>query len=424
MLTFLTLLLGIVWGPRDVELSAPVGTVAVEIFLDGESLGQRSQTPWTFRVDLGPAPAPHLLDAVARDARGVEIGRARLKVNVPRPQAEAVLALLPGKGGKGRAARLSWEGAVGGPPSKVTLTFDGKPLAASDPERIDLPTYVPERLHFLRAVVEFGFETRAEAEITFGGRDHDESSRELTAVPLRVPRGTLSGAEAMAGWFVSEGETLHAVAVEEGEASIVFVIDANAPAAFRDMWLGRLFDTRVGTFRGDPEVRVLSAYSKQVAGSRQTYDLYRRSFPLPVVRGMMEVLAKAETPSDGFSCPRLADATSAAGIFAATWSHPRAVVLVLTGNPDASVLSASGVRSYLADLGVPLIVWIAGSAAPEVAMEWGGGRPVKTRAQLRAAVHALELEVEQQRIVWVEGAHLPQAIFVTAAAPAGVAVAR
>jgi hypothetical protein len=229
----------------------------------------------------------------------------------------------------------------------------------------------------------------------------------------------------MAGWLVSEGETLHVVAVEEGEASIVFVLDAYAPAAFRDMWLGRLFDTRVGTLSGNPEVRVLSAYSRQVAGSRQTYDLYRRSFPLPVERGLMEVLAKAETPSDGFSCPRLADATSAAGIFAATWSHPRAVVLVLTGNPDASVmLSPSAVRSYLADLGVPLQVWTAGSAAPDVAAPWGGSRPVKTRADLKAAVHALELEVEQQRIVWVDGAHLPQSIFVTAAAPKGVGVAR
>ena len=254
MLTFLTLLLGIVWGPRDIELSAPVGTAAVEIFLDGESVALKPKAPWTFRVDLGPAPAPHHLDAVARDARGAEIGRARLKVNVPRPQVEAVLALLPGKGGKGRVARLAWEGAVGGPPSKVTLTFDGKPLSAPDPERIELPAYVPERLHFLRAAVEFGFVARTEAEITFGGRDRDESSRELTAIPLRVPRGTPPRTEEMKGWLTSNGETPNVVAVEEGEASIVFVIDADAPAAFRDMWLGRLFDTRVGTFRGDPEV--------------------------------------------------------------------------------------------------------------------------------------------------------------------------
>ena len=49
---------------------------------------------------------------------------------------------------------------------------------------------------------------------------------------------------------------------------------------------------------------------------------------------------------------------------------------------------------------------------------------MKTRADIRAAVQELEIAVEEQRIVWVEGAHLPQSIFVSAAAPAGVTVAR
>jgi hypothetical protein len=42
----------------------------------------------------------------------------------------------------------------------------------------------------------------------------------------------------------------------------------------------------------------------------------------------------------------------------------------------------------------------------------------------RAAVKALESAVDEQRIVWVEGAHIPQSISVTPAAPKGVAVAR
>ncbi|MEO8054170.1 MAG: hypothetical protein ABI768_03390, partial [Acidobacteriota bacterium] len=113
MLTFQTLLLGIVAGPREIDLAAPAGTAAVEIFLDGEGVARRTAPPWTFAVDFGAAPAPHHLDAVARDARGVELGRVRQRVNLPKPEAEAVLALLPGKGGKGRVASLRWEGAVG-----------------------------------------------------------------------------------------------------------------------------------------------------------------------------------------------------------------------------------------------------------------------------------------------------------------------
>lgn len=170
MLTFLTLLLGVVWGQQTLELNAPAGTAAVEIFLDGNSLARRHRPPWTFLVDLGPAPAPHHLDAVAFDARGTEIGRVRQKLNVPRRDAEATLALLPGKGGTGRAARLDWESLVHPAPLRVTVSFDGRPLAFTDPRRIELPPFVPEQVHFLRAVVQLERGFRAEAEITFGGR--------------------------------------------------------------------------------------------------------------------------------------------------------------------------------------------------------------------------------------------------------------
>ena len=423
MLTFLTLLLGIVVGPREIELSAPPGTAAVEIFLDGEGVTRRTAPPWTFAVDFGSAPAPHHLDAVARNARGVELGRVRQRVNLPKPEAEAVLALLPGKGGKGRIATLRWESAVG-KPLTINLAFDGKPLAAPDPERIELPTYVPERLHFLQAVVEFEKGARAEAEVTFGGRDRDETSRALTAISLRVPRGKLPGAEAMSGWLAANGEPLRVVATEGGEASIVFVLDADSPPAFRELKDWSILPTKAGLFRGEPEVRMLLAYSTEEPGARTTYDVFSRSFPAYLGRGLLHALGDVYVPGDGLSCPRMADAATAAGLLAASWSHPRAVVVVLTGNPDASVLSAAQALSYLADLGVPVFVWTAASAASDAAAPWGGARQVKTRADVRAAVRELEDAVRQQRIVWVEGAHLPQSITVSAKAPTGVAVAR
>ncbi len=276
MLTFLTLLLGIVAGPREIEVSAPADTAAVEIFLDGESVARRTRSPWTFVVDLGPAPAPHHLDAVARDARGVEIGRARQRVNLPKPEAESVLALLPGTGGKGRIATLRWEGAVGNPRS-VALSFDGKPLAAPDPERIELPAFVPERLHFLRAALEFERGARAEAEITFGGRDRGEADRVLTAIPLRVPGGT--PAEAMSGWLLADGERLRVVATESGDASIVFVLDADGPSAFRELADWSVLPTRAGMFFSQPEVRMLLAYGTNESGARAAYDVFPRLVP-------------------------------------------------------------------------------------------------------------------------------------------------
>jgi hypothetical protein len=177
-------------------------------------------------------------------------------------------------------------------------------------------------------------------------------------------------------------------------------------------------------FFSQPEVRMLLAYGTQEYGARTAYDAFPRSFPAYLGNGLLHALADVFPPGDGLTCPRVADAATAAGLLAASWSHPRAVVVVLTGNPDASVLSAAQARSYLADLGVPVAVWTAAAAAPEGAARWGGGRQVKTLADVRAAVKELEAAVREQRIVWVDGAHLPQSIFVTAAAPAGVAVAR
>ncbi len=425
MLTFLTLLLGVAWGTQEIELSAPAGTAAVEIFLDGERLARRHRPPWTFAVDLGPVPAPHHLDAVALNARGVEIGRVRQKLNVPRPEAEATLTLLPGAGGNARIARLEWESFVGVNPVRITVTFDGRPLSAPDPKRIELPAFVPEQLHFLRAVVALDRGFRAEAEITFGGRKRDETSRELTAVPLRIPRGALPAPEAMTGWLSAGGVPLRVAAAESGDARVNFVLDTEGPKAFERLGAALLFHEALGTLKGDPEVRTLFSYASNAAGSRANYDVYPRSFPLYMGNGLLHALAESTAPPEAPGrCPRTADAATTAGLAAAAWSHPRAVVVVLSGDPDASVLPAAYARRFLEDLSVPLFVWVVAPGAPDAAAAWGGGLPVRTRAEFRAAVRDLQAALTEQRIVWVEGAHLPQSISVSADAPKGVTVAR
>jgi hypothetical protein len=424
VLTFLTLLLGIVSGPRAVALNAGPGTASVELLLDGELIGLQRKPPWEFVVDFGAAPAPHHLDAIARNARGAEIGRVRQRVNFPRLATEAALALLPGKGGKGRSARLVWESAVAARPDKVTVTFDGKRLEAPDPERIELPPFVPERLHFLRAVAGFPTGVSATAEITFGGRARDEAEKELTAFPVRAPGGKLPSPEAMNGWFLAEGAPLRVVATEEDERSIIFVLDADGPSAFRRLQDALILPVSTGTFRGEPSVRTLLAYPRFAVGSQTEYDVFPHSYPSLTRRGVLAILADVYAPWDGLECPHIADAVVAAAIVVAEYSHPRIVVLVLTGNPDASILSTRAARSYLSDLGVPLVVWITGPASPVAALDWGGGEDVRTRPAIRAAVKSLEAALDEQRIVWVEGAHLPQSIAVAPKAAVGVVLAR
>ena len=349
MLAFLTLLLGIVTGPREVELSVPEAARSVEVLLDGERVGLRFAPPWEFPVDFGVRPAPHHLDAVARDGRGAEIARVRQLVNFPRPEHEASLALLPGTGGKGRVARLDLESVVGSSPRRVAVTFDGRPIPASDLSRIELPPFVSERLHFLRATVDLDRGGRAEAEITFGGKRRDETLRDLTAVPLRVPRGKLPPAEEMTGWLVAEGTTPRVVATEGGEASVVFVLDVDGPKAFEALSFSSFFRAPIGSLRGGTEVRTITAYPEIVESTQTTYAVFPRSLPLNVDRGLLEALGNVSPAWYAVpACPLLADAVAAAGVAAAAWSHPRAVVLVLTGNADWSVRSEAQARAYLA----------------------------------------------------------------------------
>ncbi|MFI5120067.1 MAG: hypothetical protein ACHQM4_06610 [Thermoanaerobaculia bacterium] len=422
MLTFVTLLLGIVSGPHTIEVGVGEGVAFVELRLDEELVATIRQPPWQAVVDFGAAPAPHHLDAIARNAHGREIARARQRVNFPRPAAEATLTLLPGTGGTGRAARLTWESMTAMPPEKVTASFDGKPLATSDPERIELPPFVPERLHFLRAAVDFPTDVSATTEITFGGRTRERTEKELTAFPVRAPGGRLPAPEAMDGWFLADGEPLHVVAVEEGEPSTVFVLDADGSYAFRRMREAWMLPDATGTLRGT--VRTLLAYPEARAARRTFYEIFPGAFPRSKGAALIAVLASVRAQKDGQPCPRLADAVAVAALAAAEHSHPRAVVLVLTGNPDVSFRPAREIRDFLSDLGVPLVVWTAGPAAPDATVDWGESRAVHTRAAFREAVNSLEAALDEQRIVWVEGAHLPQSIFSSPKAPAGVVLVR
>ena len=403
MLTFLTLLLGIVSGPRAIALNAPPDTASIELFLDGEPAKYRSAPPWKFMVDFGSVPAPHHLDAIARNARGAEIGRARQRVNFPRLATEAALALLPGKGGTGRVARLVWESAVAAQPEKVTVTFDGKPLAAPNPERIELPPFVPERLHFLRAVADFPTGVSATAETTFGGRARDETEKELTAFPVRAPDGRLPALEAMDGWFLADGQPVHVEAVEESPGEIVVVKDERAGS-----WLAELEGRRwyLTPLRKGQRLRFCWPGILGPGDAAPGYDVFLRSSDYVAPQSVSKLLIGVWPPE--FHGPtRLADAVAVAALSAAAGNRPRAVVLLVAGPDDESDMPVERVRGYLRALRVPLFVWAKNK---KIASSWGKVDVLTNVGDLDGAASRLTKAVERQRIVWLEGGHLPQAI--------------
>jgi len=431
VLTFLTLFLGIVSGANVVELSAGDAVAAVELRLDGASLGRIAGPPFSTVVDLGAPPKPHELVAVGFDRDGREVARAVQKINLPRSLAEATLQLLPGKGGIGRYARLTWQCAVAPKPTRTVVTFDGRPIAAPDPSRIPLPAFVPEQAHFMRAELDFPRNLTAAAEIAFGGQNRDEARAELTAVAVFAEAKTLPPLDAA---LAARGRPLNVVAVEEdGPAEIAIIRDeaARSPLATmaaRSFWrsTGSAAIKGVARLRRDQRARFVWPLTETFQHDVMRYEIFPTTPDYDrEAGGLLYLVTRVVAP--GISpAPRLADAVAVAALSAVSRNRARAVLLVLGGSRDGSRLSPAGARGYLQALGVPLFVWTVGPPGEEAGAGWTGATDVadvSTEARFKKAADRLLDSVRRQRIVWVDGIHLPQDVELSPALP-GLSLAR
>lgn len=427
---FASLFLGLVLGVQPVELVVGDGVARVELLLDGEPVGERTAAPWVIPVDLGQSLSPHRLEAIARDGEGAELGRAVQWLNLPRAQAEATVVLSGGEGGRGVVAHVAWESVVRQEPRNVQATFDGRPLPVADPGRIPLPDHDPAQLHLLRVEIEFSANLGAVAELVFGGGYGNQTATALTAVPVTVEegRGELTVA-ALEGRLFAGDTRLRPVAVEASQAEVVLVMDrrAQAPLVSRARrWAARHARRGIGggpsfgslaLLRNDMRLgegqvaRFLWPFSRAGDHAEVRYALFPRSEDHPPADGgLLWLMTAAQQPAFSVEEQRLADAV-VAGMTAAGHGRRRAVILLLSEEPrDASQFAPETVRRYLSRLGVPLFVWSVGKVPPEVEEAWGEVRSVLRESWFRSAVQEVSGALERQRIVWVEGLHLPQEI--------------
>jgi YVTN family beta-propeller protein len=159
------------------------------------------------------------------------------------------------------------------------------------------------------------------------------------------------------------------------------------------------------------KLRFLWSIPEQVTNQEQASALFKPTRRFTRDDGNLLYLFRLLKLSDLPQGPqRLSDAVAVAGRMVYRLGHPRLVVLIISEDPvDASSLSPATVRRYLASLGVPLVVWspaherIRGSPWGEV--EW-----IETTTKLRRALNRVSNRLDEQRIVWLEGLHLPQQI--------------
>lgn len=59
MIAFASLFLGLILGPRPMEVVVGDEVAAVELLLDGRSLGMLREPPWRFETDFGNELAPN-----------------------------------------------------------------------------------------------------------------------------------------------------------------------------------------------------------------------------------------------------------------------------------------------------------------------------------------------------------------------------
>jgi hypothetical protein len=113
---------------------------------------------------------------------------------------------------------------------------------------------------------------------------------------------------------------------------------------------------------------------------------------------------------------RIADAVAVAGQQAMAQNRRRAVLLVLSGNEkDSSEYDPATVRRYLAALRVPLFVWTL-EAPGATAAAWGPSENISVVSTLYRAAGEIRQQLDSQRIVLVDGRHLPQSIVLSPAA--------
>jgi hypothetical protein len=164
--------------------------------------------------------------------------------------------------------------------------------------------------------------------------------------------------------------------------------------------------------------------------------------------GSAWILTGHPLPDDGRAEQHLARAVAVAGIHAASGKRPRAVVLVLgPGADDASPFEPAAARRFLASLRVPLEVWYVEKSWKALRGEerrafwtsqadvprkarlvvrefdrdrarrrdlatagWGTHRDVDSLETLLEEARRLRAGLEHQRVLWVDGFHLPQAV--------------
>ena len=425
MITFVTLFLGLVLGPKQVDLLVEGAPAAVVLQLDGVEIDRKSGQPWSFDCDLGPRLAPHKLEALALNKAGEVQGRAIQWINLPRSRAEVAFLLEGEDPQRPDSARLVWKHIEFNQADSIRLRFDGREVPYDGLGIIRLPEYDPAKLHVLEADLQFPDGAHYEAELSFGTRLGFGAEIDLTGLVVDMSRGSQLSIQELEGWFEKDGRTLGVVGVERSPARIVMVIDETAKDSLRQLATvtGGATAGRTALREGE-EVLFVFPQARKTTDGDQGSKLFSLSQPFSAEHGDLAwLLTRVNAPEESGN-RRVTDALAVAGIEAATGGRPRAVILVLGHDAtDTSAYQVDEVLDFLRDLRVPLWIWWTGRPSAVTVSEgrrpirvdtpWGKAIDISSFSRIEQAVVDLRKSLDRQHTVWVKGSYLPNRIALT-----------
>lgn len=409
-MVFTTLFLALVVGTQTVKVEIEGEPERVLFMVDGVEKAADEAPPWRARVDFGDTLAPHVLDAVAFDDEGNEVGRSTQWVNLPRAEAVVEITLIRSDDGAPTGARLVAASSAGGRPESSILMLDGKSLDAGPEGEYALPPLDLAALHFLSASAVFPNGEWGRRDITIGGGYGGEFTTRLTAVPV-VSKRRPDRAD-MAAVIRVDGSEPRIEAVEKDGHKVFVVADGDLkyllptiqPSANYRRHLSKIIPENP-----DPKLDltfVVRPVPERSGRGRRATDAFSYTNPMMITPAapLDWHLTCLDIASHDPSTQRLADAVAVAGVRAAATQCPRVVVLLLAeDSTDVSHFTPGEVRRFLDTLHVPLVVLRWGAIVEHD--PWGNVINLGDRRNLRMPMAEVNRVLSGQWVVWIEGHH-------------------
>lgn len=386
MVKILTLFLGLSAGVQPVELEVASAVASVEVFLDGASVLTVEGPPWSFDLDLGAELLPHRLTVASRNSQGRELGRDHRLINLgefardPLPDAcqpdcrvSSVVVEIEGR-----------------PPAIEAM--DGWLLARDEPARVLALDRGPAEIVVVRDPAAQEWLVRM-AEIFLQTEAAVRLPSELSGAVVSLDREAF---KQLANSSFRDAPSRHRLAMAWESWQRFLRLDA------------------------DTAVRFLSPVAAPASTVEKRKQIFNVTRPLDAeVDGVLYHLARIRPLEFEL---RISDAVALAGLEAHGSRGRRAVLVLLTDVASGrSRYQPQDARRYLEALGVPLFVWSFEQPFPE----WNGTQiidyrnkketisPAKSRDFMRRigrGFDELRNSLEKQRVVRLQGTHLPQDI--------------